>query len=402
MIPESIGFAIILAWGLIAATLASKSNDWSALHNQDVWTCFIALMICAFLAPTLPMTALIVVIAMGIWVMTPSSSSVAIVGWRAAVYAMAYIIGLRYVEAWVLPWFFGIMVGMGVILACWSLFVQLVKVKKHWEFPFGYVVPEEMPWSPNCLQMNANQLHSLLSLCIASGCALLVTFWATVTDIELMVLIAATSICATPILLYSITLKTHQRMLSQGLGHIAIAGFATVTVINGWAIWIVAMPVIGLCLAFAWNDHGFAIRRIAWNTMFRFVWAQGWLQRFRGNGMASWSSLQGVIIPTGEAKGKAMPDAHNEWLHLFAEYGIIGVIAMTVLLVDAAIRLDGQPLLIVGLVFVSIATINSPFTLTRWRHDLSKGREARVIWFGSPSITTIALIAMIFIDGVYV
>lgn len=375
MPPEPVMLSVLVGATLVATFVATKGKDWSSLHNQDAWTCMILLIGLAFFAPTIPMGILIGVIGFGMmWVM-PGAIAASLAGWRTLMFAALYLFFLRFVDPWMIPAFLGLMLTLGAG----------IELRNIWNRVFNR--------DPDLRTMNANNTHMLSAMCVACGVALAI-------DVNQAWPIPLIMIAATPIVLTGLPWKAKT---GQGWGHFVVIGFAAATVLYGWHVWAFGLPIIALCLALAWNDGGFTVRRLAQGAVIRFVWKQGWRYRIFGNGMSSWRTLQGIRIPSGPSKGSVMPDAHNEPVHMFGENGMIGVVALCAVLIDVAMRLDGEPLLIPGLALCSIAMVNNPWTLTRWlKIPPHLNHKYHVTWYGSPAITMISFTLMVLIDGVYV
>ena len=401
MIPDGTIFAFFVGWALIASTFATRSNHWSRLHNMESWLCTIAMVGLSLKAPNLPTTLMIAFIGSTLFRPAPVPLAMILIGWRTVMWTALYLLCLPYVTADMIPLFLGLMTGVGCLFGLWTVFIYIVtpvepvRGQTPVTFTFlGYEITETLPRTPTCNQMNINLTHCIVSVCVACNVALL--FYVE----HPAILISTAVLVSLPIW---ITAVRSWNEYGQGWGHGVVILFAALTVQHGWGVWWLGVPCLAVGVWWASrNEGGFQSRLIGWRAMIVFLWTRGKKGLFWGYGMGAWqtfNSLPQVKIQSGTDKGKVMPSAHNEFIQILVEYGAVGVVAVVAVLGYAAMRLSGEPLLIPGMVLVSVAMLNAPWTLTHWH--ISPHDPSTSTWYGSPSLTVISFAVMVLIDGVY-
>lgn len=399
MATASLILASVVGAALFVATFATRAQHWSRLHNQEAWLCTLAMLGLACLAPRWSVGVLIAVIGLSLFRPAPVPLAMILIGWRTVMWVALYLLCLPFVTPDLLVWFFSLMLWIGGIGGVWAVSVLWTAppvARNHqpiqqWTI-LGYPVHEDCALDPLCNQMNTNLTQSVAAVCTACGVALLFS-----VD-HVWVIAALTGLAAAPIL---VTLHPRVHSLGQGWGHLLVIALAAWTVHDGWRVWGVGVPLLVAGVLWAASHEGGFQTRIAGQTaMLRFLWRLGKTPLIWGYGMGAWQTFntrQEVAIPSGSDQGKTMPSAHNEFIQVFVEYGAVGVVALVVMLGEAAGRVYTDPIFIVGLVLWSIAMLNAPWTLTHWHVSLHNPSQST--WYGAPALTVASFAVMVLIDG---
>ena len=152
------------------------------------------------------------------------------------------------------------------------------------------------------------------------------------------------------------------RGLSQGVLYVAALA-------SGWAIWAAGWPavVIWACvflgLAGAFHEHGRYRYETWWMMLSTYWWPAGWGVRLGGHGLRTyaWHNYQHL---------RQWPDrfmevwtyAHNEYVQVLYEYGLIGVGLMLAAMGHLTYHLTHPSLMFMAGVLAIAAVVQNPWT----------------------------------------
>lgn len=220
-------------------------------------------------------------------------------------------------------------------------------------------------------QLNHNHTQSLAALCTVAcvGLTLLHSLWWSLL----------LGWCLLPILAVQYTMGFRQtwRKVTQGWVHLWHAGCAALMVEYGWWSLLLLGPYLAVGLLYLWlarrhlnwADSG---RVHNWDVQLRHGWWRfGWKARFFGMGWRSWAVWNDRICQvraalTGE-RPELLTSAHNEFVQVLFEHGILGLTAVLGFIASTLWRLSqgsaqDRILFCLDATLCSVATLNYPWT----------------------------------------
>lgn len=287
---------------------------------------------------------------------------------------------LRLAGLWILT-------SVGVALGVWSIYSLMqypksydhTRIVKGWRLGFW----ESRDHLLDCGQENHNHTQCLAALTTVASLGLgwLISPW----------LYLLTPLCLLPIVAvqYTMGLYGHRlttwTQLTQGFVHLFHAGLAVLWFVTGWWSLLLIVPYVALIL---WAMN-YAKRRLTWVDCGRVHtwmvhlmgswWQMGWRVRLFGHGWDSWLffaiKIHRVRQAMGLAAGELLSNAHNEFVQVLFEHGMLGLLCVLGFIAETLYRLSlGGPVeliyAVLGVTLCSIASINHPWTW--WReliHD---------------------------------
>lgn len=297
--------------------------------------------------------------------------------------------------AWVRPLLWGI-VACSAVAACWgtlSLWIGGRYDKSvQWNGITLLRLYEKHPDGIAGGQGNPNMLPPILSCGLAAALGLGGWAW-----------LAAGGLCASLLaVIWHDLRRFHTFQPNQGMLYLGTILASCGIVEFGAAGWITG-GLIGLGVTIvAWKHVSWwSSRQELWRFAL-FLWSQfSWKGKWFGGGPESWRFLY--------AKWQPLPGvathAHNEFLHLLVEQGIVGMLAVMGYCVATLVQLlhsgpDGHAVFLVGAVLTSCACVSFPWTQFHAIPLAGKDGEILGRGLGSPALNVYSLATVLMAKGV--
>ena len=355
--------AVMAVQGAIAFSGRDKSDQW---NRTGWWVMGVALCL-AVLMPTVWASLLVAVIVLGCWPLIPRSDVLMAQPVMAVMMAAGWAMLSQVVTtAWV-PAAMGVLIGLGGVIAAWGVYAKTRDVdmwsRKVWLWWYAY---DESRVCPRAGQGNANHAQGMAALAFAAclGMTMLGSAW---WGVLLPVLLVPVYVCR----------DARTGWLTQGLVHVTVATVAVgsvwlkPTLGHGALAGLGGMALVAVaCLhpAVAARLTGFDSGRLRlWREVLgEMWWPQNGLVRMLGFGTGSWRRLT-PSFTRPRFNQVAFTAAHNEYVEMVFQYGIIGAVVLLGFLGDMLWRAwtggpYGEALFVLEVTLCSIAATSFPWT----------------------------------------
>ena len=311
----------------------------------------------------------------------------------------------------VVPWALGALVVIGLGQTAWAI--------DGWRrFPERYIkrigwacwYEDRTPPRIECGQGNQNHAQALSACCVAAACGLawMQSWW----------WLVAVPVLAVPIWMVEWTTRHKGGKVSQGhlyLLHLALLGLCVWLGPSGWAV----ASLYGLlCLLLLWrwrNDRGapdtgrarrwFILLGAGW-------WYQPWQVRLFGQGWRSWIHWAEKLViadvkrnPDKAGSISFMTAAHNEYVQVLFEHGLVGFIGLVGVTLWAfwqaiGAGVVGQALVPLLVILVTNACLSMPWTL--YHETVVENPQTRqriTSGAGAPGMQAVSIVVAILVVG---
>lgn len=299
--------------------------------------------------------------------------------WPTLALVGAYASARTHVTVADLPALLGAMVAWGCFVSSWTAF-SLWKGRGYEYRWHGLVLSEQDSGDSignsglSAGQANRNHLEAGSVLCAAAGCglALLVSpWWAVIVPWLLLPVLGS---------LWQ-AYRGNGYLLSQGIGASVVLGIGLLAIaspdvavygVGGLLLWLARYLRQAQTEWYGPDSGRFAAWRIGWLYLW---WRHRWIVRLIGLGPGMWEphyrrAVQGV---SGNGKGEPMilTNAHNEYLQILVEHGLIGLTLLLAGLGTVAWRLlavwtpETQAAWLLFSVLCALALVSHPWTWLR-------------------------------------
>ena len=318
------------------------------------------------------------------------------IGITLSMIAGALVIASKGSPDWVAPTLMAL-VCLGIVLAVWSV-VSWAKLPQRYQWLWwhlGFYEERDTAIRVEAGQGNQNHTQALAAVCIGAACGLAWThsplwWW-------------AVPVLLIPIVTVDWTVRHKGNHLSQGhlyLWHLALLGLAAWI---GWWSLAVVFPYLGFCAYAFWRYHGAMdgpdtgrFRR--WYILLGSgVVCQPWFTRLFGQGWRTWTTWAEQLVKADMARFpdrqhyiRFMTTAHNEFVQMAFEHGLLGVTCLIGFCGWAfwhVWEVGAYALLPVMVVVVSIACLSMPWSLYHEvRYDDEKANKTITTGVGFPAL----------------
>lgn len=396
---------------LLYACFAIQSRDRGPTTSKLRWNAVFLCLLIAWAMPHPGAAILVAVAGLNLWRFPMPSEKVHQSLYPVCAFAGAFaLIGQQMTPAMVVPILWGFVVT-GTLLGLWGVYAlcyfgDCVGFMHHFKIRGRYLFSLYEPNRDHgfeCAQGNPNHAQAMGALCTAAGVGLIyLGSWQAWFLLPLLLV---------PII--GIQLKSRSTHPTQGIFYLLQLAVFSLPVWLGTIGWYVIGGYLLLLVLIAqpwterskkWWDSG---RLKHWKKMWKlYWWNQSWPVKLTGCGTGSWIATiythATIHFKQTKEKQLLMTSAHNEYLHVWIEHGLIGVVAMCWYMGSTIERAffagpEGVAVYFIGITLASIALISFPFT---FYHEVYLDEIKQVRGHGSPSLQAASLVIAILGEAV--
>ena len=373
MLASLIGAGVWLLNAVIGPQGRDRDDQW----NRWSWFWIGGGFLVASHLPHPGAALLLAIVTIGCLPITPRSMAVQ----QVLIPAIAVSSLYAYAATWshgqtALVWLLGVLVVMGMVIGVWSwMSVHHKEERWQWHLLGPWWMYDESRICPRAGQGNANHAQAVVAL----SCAAAIGLWHLGFTLVLV---------AVPLLICPLVYCRDRResWISQGpvAVYVLLIGWGMVLLREGWGVAVVLLPLGGLVLPFMiyllqrhrWSARADSYRLAMWYGVLRDQWgAAHWIIHWLGFGATSWRQLTPqYTIPRFQRV--VFTTAHNEYVEMLFQHGIIGLVALLYFLGDNLWRAwhggpTGEAVFLLGWTLCAIAFFNFPWT---WYHECQQNK----------------------------
>jgi hypothetical protein len=403
--------AWLLILFLFMAVFAEQGTDRGPTPAKLGW---IGVGLCLLVAAGMPHPGLAILVALNgvnLWRFQQRSEKVHTALYPVCAYGGAYLALTSVLARELVPVVLWGFVGIGSLMGLWAIYAMIYYqdgkgFMHHYSLRGRHLLTLHEPNRDHgfeCGQGNPNHAQAMAALCTAAGLGLVgMGQWGAAILFPLLVL---------PIL--GIQLHCRGKHPTQGPFHLMNLGVFSLPVLwPAWGGWAAGGYLVVLVLIAQpwkqrtekWLDSG---RIKYWKQMVRlYWWEQPWTVKVVGCGTTAWMATiythAKIHWKQTQEKQLLMTSAHNEFLHVFIEHGVIGLGALSWFLWDTLTRLahagpEGMAVYFLGVTLCSIATISFPWT---FYHEVYLEEQRTVRGHGAPGLQAASLVIAVLAEVV--